>query len=54
MELNKKEKIITVSEFNQLVNEVLSQIELIWIQGEVTDLNIWSNSWVFFKLKDDI
>ena len=47
-----EQKVLTVSEFTKIINETVSRIGLIWIEGEVTDFKNWQNVQIYFKLKD--
>ena len=50
--MQEQEKVLSVTEFNQVVNEVLSGLH-VWVQGEVSDFKISQNKWVTFDLKDE-
>lgn len=45
-------QVVTVSEFIQLINEVVAG-EFI-VEGEVTEYKISQNKWIFFNLKDEV
>lgn len=53
LEANQKIKVVSVSEFNRLVNEAIFEIEPVWIEGEVSNFKNWQNRWIFFSLKDE-
>ena len=38
-----KEKVLTVNEFVKVINEAVSYFDLLWIEGEITDLKNWQN-----------
>lgn len=44
--------ILSVTEFNQMVKEVLTEIKA-WVQGEISGFKISQNKWVTFDLKDE-
>ena len=50
MELFKKT--LSVTEYNTIINEILTQYEFI-VQGEVSNYKISQNKWVTFDLKDE-
>jgi len=53
LETNQKIKVVSVSEFTRLINEVISEIEPVWIEGEVSNFKNWRDRWIFFSLKDE-
>ena len=50
---NQKIKVVSVSEFTRIVNQAVSEIEPIWIEGEVSNFKNWQDRWIFFSLKDE-
>jgi len=52
-EADQKIKVVSVSEFNRLVNEVVSKIKPVWIEGEVSNFKNWQDRWIFFSIKDE-
>lgn len=50
MELN---AVFRVSEFNEFINEYLGQIGEVVIEGELSELKINQNKWVFGTIKDE-
>lgn len=46
-----KDKIFTVSEFNEFVNSVLAPMDVA-VEGEISDLRVSQNKFVWFNLKD--
>ena len=53
LEANQKIKVVSVSEFTRLINEVISEIEPVWIEGEVSNFKNWRDRWIFFSIKDE-
>jgi len=53
LETNQKIKVVSVSEFTRIVNQAISEIEPIWIEGEVSNFKNWQERWIFFSLKDE-
>lgn len=53
LETNQKIKVVSVSEFTRIVNQAVSEIEPIWIEGEVSNFKNWQDRWIFFSLKDE-
>ncbi len=47
-----KDKIFTVSEFNDFVNGILQPMQ-VWIEGEVSDWRVSQNKFIWFSLKDE-
>jgi len=50
--LEQLKPIFQVSEFNELINQHLSLLDEITIEGEISELNISQNKWVFITVKD--
>ena len=50
---NQKIKVVSVSEFTRIVNQAVSEIKPIWIEGEVSNFKNWQDRWIFFSLKDE-
>lgn len=50
--MNQLHPIFQVSEFNQLINTHLGLLETLTVEGEISELNISQNKWVFMTLKD--
>jgi exodeoxyribonuclease VII large subunit len=46
-----EEKVLTVSEYNALVNEAVNSLS-VKIKGEITELNIWQNKFAYITIKD--
>jgi exodeoxyribonuclease VII large subunit len=53
LQVNQKIKVVNVSEFTRIVNNCVSEIELVWIEGEVSNFKNWQDHWIFFSLKDE-
>ena len=47
------EKVITVTDFTKLINLLISDIEPVWIEGEIIGLKNWKDRMVFFDIKDE-
>ena len=45
--------IFSVSEFNQMINQHLKLLEEVVVEGEISELNISNNKWLFATIKDD-
>ena len=45
--------VFSVSEFNELVNNHLKLLEEVVVEGEISELNISNNKWVFATIKDE-
>lgn len=46
------EKIFRVSEFNEFVNTYLNQVGEVVVEGEISEINISQNQWLFITIKD--
>ena len=46
-------KVITVTDFTKLINLLISDIEPVWIEGEIIGLKNWKDRMVFFDIKDE-
>lgn len=46
------EKIFRVSEFNEFVNTYLNQIGEVIVEGEISEINVSQNQWLFMTIKD--
>jgi len=44
--------ILTVTQFNETVNQVLADMR-VWVQGEISGYKVSQNKWVTFDLKDE-
>ena len=53
LETNQKIKVVSVSEFTRLINEVIFEIEPVWVEGEISNFKNWRDKWIFFSLKDE-
>lgn len=51
--MTKLQPIFSVSEFNQMINQHLKLLEEVVVEGEISELNISSNKWLFATIKDD-
>lgn len=49
--VNEKPKIYTVAEFNEYIDLLLSQREVV-VEGEISELNVAQGKWVFATIKD--
>jgi exodeoxyribonuclease VII large subunit len=47
------EKIFKVSEFNEFINIYLSQIGEVVVEGEIAEIKISQNKWLFLTVKDE-
>ncbi len=47
------ERVLKVSEFNELINAHLGLLGEVVVQGEISDIKISQSKWVFGSLKDD-
>ncbi len=45
-------KIFQVSEFNEFVNTYLNQVGEVVVEGEISEINISQNQWLFITIKD--
>jgi len=45
--------VLTVSEFNELINEYLSVMGEVSVKGEISQLRISQNKWIFLTIKDN-
>lgn len=46
------EKIFRVSEFNAFVNTYLNQVGEVVVEGEISEINVNQNQWLFITIKD--
>jgi exodeoxyribonuclease VII large subunit len=49
----KPEKLFTVSEFNEFINVYLAQTGEVVIEGEISELKLSQNKWIFATIKDE-
>lgn len=45
--------IFSVSEFVEFINEYLQQAGQVWVEGEISSIEISRNQWIFLTVKDD-
>lgn len=46
------EKIFSVTEFVEFINIYLQQIDEVWVEGEISSIQISQNKWLFISIKD--
>jgi exodeoxyribonuclease VII large subunit len=47
------EKVFQVSEFNSFINKYLGSIGEVVVEGEISEINISQNKWIFITIKDE-
>ena len=53
LESDNKIRVVSVSEYAGVINEALSWLEPVWIEGEISNLKNWQNIMLYFSVKDD-
>lgn len=53
MEMNVKKPTLSVSQFVEMVSELLAAVGDVIVEGEISDYKVIQNKWVVFQLKDD-
>jgi len=48
-----EKKVISVTDFTKLINLLISDIDPVWVEGEVIGLKNWLNRIIFFDIKDE-
>ncbi len=48
-----EKKVISVTDFTKLINLLISDIDPVWIEGEIIGLKNWKDKIVFFDIKDE-
>ena len=48
-----EEAVLKVTEFKDLINELITLQEPIWVEGEVSEFKNWKDRWIYFSLKDE-
>jgi len=46
-------KIFQVSEFNEFINLYLSKVGEITVEGEISEIRVSQNKWLFLTIKDE-
>lgn len=48
-----EKKVISVTDFTKIINLIVSDIEPVWIEGEIIGLKNWKDRVIFFDIKDE-